>query len=68
MTSDPSLDLCRVQAERGRVPMLVPNPRPEDSHVRARVGDMDADQLSSDLSDYESYMSKYARISHIYTI
>ncbi|KAF4531999.1 hypothetical protein B566_EDAN006544 [Ephemera danica] len=47
-----------LKHDEGRVPMLVPNPRTEDSLIRARVGDLDADQLSSDLSDYESYMSK----------
>ncbi|XP_059482458.1 uncharacterized protein LOC132200765 isoform X2 [Neocloeon triangulifer] len=42
----------------GRVPMLVPNPKHEHQNVRAKIGDTDADQLSSDLSDYESYMSR----------
>ncbi|XP_065344788.1 uncharacterized protein LOC135942555 isoform X3 [Cloeon dipterum] len=42
----------------GRVPMLVPNPKFEHRHIRAKIGDTDADQLSSDLSDYESYMSR----------
>lgn len=38
--------------------MLVPKPKDEHRHLRAKVGDTDADQLSSDLSDYENYMSR----------